>query len=521
MTKEFMQTYQIYLTPLSPIHIGCGEDFEPTNYVIDKNVLYHFDPSNLCLLKEKRDELLNLAKQDDLLKIQKFFKKNVASAKSFSHYLANVANGVADSWEKKIGNVAQYEGSGKGIKEVISALAIERTSYLPYENNAYIPGSSFKGTLVTAFLDLEHKKDGNPRLENKVNLIKKYNGEFKESEFRTVKFGDFIPQKEISSKIYFCINLKKKPNEKGILGKGISLKREAILAGQYRAFQSNLSLWENKYKQKMPYQINRIFDILNKYYVPIFEEECENLISNKVIDRQWVARIRALLNENKTALIRLGKNGADSKILRSKNTAQIKIMLGKGESTKKDRSSTLWLAGNNERQSNDLLPFGWALLEIKDGQENAKLKQWCEQQFDANGVIDKQTLIRQHREEQEQLRKDYEEEIKKIQLTEQQRLAMEREKAELLNSASDNQRLVLEFLDKLENTREKQIDTSGSPLLKEAQSLLSAAVEWSQEEQAFIKEKITFSLLKTKIDFKKKDAERNFKKLVNKLVGTN
>ncbi|AEC18299.1 hypothetical protein UMN179_02286 [Gallibacterium anatis UMN179] len=34
MTKEFMQTYQIYLTPLSPIHIGCGEDFEPTNYVI-------------------------------------------------------------------------------------------------------------------------------------------------------------------------------------------------------------------------------------------------------------------------------------------------------------------------------------------------------------------------------------------------------------------------------------------------------------------------------------------------------
>src|SRR5699024_5863475 len=113
-------------------------------------------------------------------------------------------------------------------------------------------------------------------------------------------------------------------------------------------------------------------------------------------------------------------------------------------------------------------------------------------------VIDKQTLIRQHREEQEQLRKDYEEEIKKIQLAEQQRLAMEREKAELLNSASDNQRLVLEFLDKLENTREKQIDTSGSPLLKEAQSLLSAAVEWSQEEQAFIKEKITFSLLKTK-----------------------
>ena len=47
--KEFMQTHKVYLTPISPIHIGCGEDFEPTNYVIDANVLYHFEPSQLNL----------------------------------------------------------------------------------------------------------------------------------------------------------------------------------------------------------------------------------------------------------------------------------------------------------------------------------------------------------------------------------------------------------------------------------------------------------------------------------------
>ncbi|KGQ68271.1 RAMP superfamily CRISPR-associated protein [Gallibacterium anatis] len=515
MTKEFMQTYQIYLTPLSPIHIGCGEDFEPTNYVIDKNVLYHFDPSNLCLLKEKRDELLNLVKQSDLLRIQRFFKANTKSAVNFSHYFANVATGVASEWENSIGKVDQRKSNGK---EDFNKLAIERTSYLPYENNAYIPGSSFKGALVTAFLDLEHKKAGNPRLENKVNLIKKYKGEFKDSEFRTVKFGDFMPRQEINSKIYCSINIKKEPNEEGILKRGIPLRREAIVSGQYRAFQSDLALWENKYKQTSAYELNEIFDILNAYYIPIFNEECDQLIANGLISRQWFSAVRSLLNSRNIALIRLGKNGADSKILRNKGVAKIKI---NGLSIPQDRSTTLWLAGEYNKQKSDLLPFGWVLLEINQRQENEKLKQWCEQQFDANGVIDKQTLIRQHREEQEQLRKDYEEEIKKIQLTEQQRLAMEREKAELLNAASDNQRLVLEFLDKLENTREKQIDTSGSPLLKEAQSLLSAAVEWSQEEQAFIKEKITFSLLKTKIDFKKKDAEKNFKKLVNKLVGTN
>ncbi|MBD3843458.1 MAG: hypothetical protein IE909_16565, partial [Campylobacterales bacterium] len=31
-----MKTYKLKLTAISPIHIGTGEDYEPTNYVIDK-----------------------------------------------------------------------------------------------------------------------------------------------------------------------------------------------------------------------------------------------------------------------------------------------------------------------------------------------------------------------------------------------------------------------------------------------------------------------------------------------------
>ncbi len=515
MTKEFMHTHQVYLTPLSPIHIGCGEDFEPTNYVIDNQILYHFEPSNLCLVKEKRDELLNLAKQSNLLRIQRFFKANTKSAVNFSHYFANVAIGVVALWENRIGNAAQYENNGK---KMIAELAIERTSYLPYEHNAYIPGSSFKGALATAILDLAHKKSGAPRLERKENLIKKYIGEFKESELRTVKFGDFVPLKEINSKIYFCLNFKKKPTEKGILGRGISLRRETIVSGQYRAFQSDLALWENKHKQTSSYELNEIFDILNAYYVPIFNEECERLIANGLINRQWVSSVQSLLNSKKIALIRLGKNGADSKVLRNAGTAQIKIMQGRGKSTQKDRSTTLWLAGETSQQTNDLLPFGWALLEINHGQENEKLKQWCEQQMLANHIIDKVVLIEKHQADQQKLKQQYEEEQNRIQEREAQRLAEEQAKSQLLSSASENQRLVLEFVEKLQNTTERQIDTSGSPLLKEAQALLASATEWNKTEQQFIKEKIIVDLLKSKIDFKKKDTEKNLKKLLNKLV---
>ena len=48
--KQFMQTHKVYLTPLSPIHIGCGEDFEPTNYVIDGSTLFNFDELDLIML---------------------------------------------------------------------------------------------------------------------------------------------------------------------------------------------------------------------------------------------------------------------------------------------------------------------------------------------------------------------------------------------------------------------------------------------------------------------------------------
>ena len=49
--KRFLTTTRLVLTPLSPIHIGMGEDFEPTGYVIDatEKILYAFDPSSAFL----------------------------------------------------------------------------------------------------------------------------------------------------------------------------------------------------------------------------------------------------------------------------------------------------------------------------------------------------------------------------------------------------------------------------------------------------------------------------------------
>ena len=46
---NFLDTYDLVISTLSPVHVGCGEDYEPTNYVIDDDTLHAFDPSKLMV----------------------------------------------------------------------------------------------------------------------------------------------------------------------------------------------------------------------------------------------------------------------------------------------------------------------------------------------------------------------------------------------------------------------------------------------------------------------------------------
>ena len=95
----------------------------------------------------------------------------------------------------------------------------------------------------------------------------------------------------------------------------------------------------------------------------------------------------------------------------------------------------------------------------------------------------------------------------------------EAEKQALLHSLSNNQRLVMDFVEKVQTTRERQADNTGSTLLKEAQALIESAVEnWDVSDRQFVQAQITLDLLKSKVDFKKKDTEKNLKKSLNKLV---
>ncbi|EGT76791.1 Hypothetical protein GGA_0555 [Haemophilus haemolyticus M21127] len=506
--KKFMQTHQVYLTPLSPVHIGCGEDFEPTNYVIEGETLFNFEPSHLMLNDRERTDLLNAVNRLDLLAIQRFFLNHKDKAIANSGYFVDVSEGLAQDYKNRVGKVSQRENDGN---KVINNLSIERTAFLPLQNLPYIPGSGFKGALATVLLDQAHQAKNNPKVNVKDHgkLLKEYIGDFTESKLRNVKFSDFIPKMLVESKIYYALNFKKKLGKTDGKGRAMALRRECITAGQYRSFQSELTLTESQ----NTFSLIQLIDALKKFYLPVFKKEMELLQSRNLVSSQYVKSLEKLITLPKVSLIRLGKNGADSKTYQGENIAQIKIMGAKGTPPMfKDSSTTVWLAGTSSVQQTDLLPFGWALIEVDPTGENETLKTWCEAQpkskFDRSEI-----LAKREAQKAEQARLQAEAETKR--LAEQQ---AESEKQALLNSLSNNQRLVMDFVEKVQSTLERQADNTGSTLLKEAQALIESAVEnWDISECQFVKAQITIELLKSKIDFRKKDTEKTVKKWLNKL----
>ena len=504
---KFMQTHKVYLTPISPIHIGCGEDFEPTNYVIEQNLLYYFEPSKLNLDPKSTNfrELSALASKGDYEGVKKFFikNKNLILDSQISSYQTLVPTEFKNEWENKF--------------IIQNRLEIERNAYLPSPfNQPYIPSSGLKGAIATAILDYEHKT--NSKIEKEKthkHLLEKHIGLFKDSDLRLVKFADFIPtHKNVLSQVFYAVNFEKFEDDLG----GLSVRRECIIDRQYRSFSCDLTFIQNESFQFI-YLKESIIDRLNTYYLSTFKKEMEILVNRKLVSQKWFDEIIALLNKDNIALIRLGKNGSDSKVYQDKSIVKIKT---KKEHKKYQKtifeilpeSTTIWLAKENNK-SKEQIAFGWALLEFDISSENKPLLNWCNQKSKPSFNKEEFLLIQKNKQQEQKAKKAklQAEEIAK----QQAKLAAEKAKAEMLNSLSDNQRLVMAFVEKLNETRERQADNTGSPLLKEAEALINQATEWDITDRQFVFEQITADFLKSKIDFKKKDTEKNVKKWRNKL----
>ncbi|HWO41202.1 MAG TPA: RAMP superfamily CRISPR-associated protein, partial [Candidatus Eisenbacteria bacterium] len=217
--------YRIFFTPLSPVHIGTGDSYEPTNYVIEDGGLYEFDTGTAMgiLSQQERAELSRITAGQPSSRmvqaIQRFFYDRRSRLLSVAVNRVLVSNGVAALYRDRIGQVAQREARGR---EILNALEVARTAYNPISRQPTLMGSSLKGAIRTALLD----QLNNGRTTPETNGLHPFQGkrdlfrysqprlELERDPMRLVHISDASWRGDPESpaaEVFFAANVKKTP----------------------------------------------------------------------------------------------------------------------------------------------------------------------------------------------------------------------------------------------------------------------------------------------------------------------
>lgn len=310
------------------------------------------------------------------------------------------------------------------------------------------------------------------------------------------------------------------------------------MPGQYRAFSADCVIHDllDAYAAQMPDSdlspkiLQEWAKQNNAYYAGRFVRELQVLLSRKLISDQWFRNMGHLiqglqqdLSSGNIMLMRLGKNtGAESKTL--DKIAKIKINKGKGKSPAYESETyTFWLAADTEGQLQNLLPFGWVIVEISPERENQNLKKWC-QNYEAelkalHGL--KQKVILQRAETQEAKKQALQERMR----IEQERIrremaeqAAQEEKAAQLAAMSEAKRVVTLLLDRLDAIVKKQSIGNGTIFNEIIETYNLALSKWTAEEQKWLASQLNVKKLESKFESLGKK-EKEVKALLRQLRG--
>jgi CRISPR-associated protein Csm5 len=534
-----IKAYKLLLTPLSPVHIGTGESYEPTNYVIEDGVLHEFDTGAVTQIMTSvdRDKLLSITNSkpsaEMIESLQRFFFERRKPLMGQALQRIPVLSGVAGLYDKRIGKTANVESDGK---KVINRLEIDRTGFHPITRLPILYGSSLKGAIRTALLDRINngaplQKVTDPRTyrereENNLQLQQRLfqfrAGKFELDPMRLVQLGDAAWAGEAglpAAEVYLAVNRKKAPvkDEQGRLRKSLAESKdlyqilECVPAWRYRTFTSQINLQsivglDEKQQNKLPadnlrFHINDIAGACNAYYTPILESEANLLRERGYIDDTWDKAVQKLLGAAAKAmqrgeafLLRVGRHsGAESVTLNG--VRNIKINRGKDQQPEWRRETkTLWLAADEIDQATGLLPFGWLLVEVvpfaSEVADWSELKELCEPHLIqarafSKGIAEQQVAFEQARIEADAKKRAEEdrraaEEARLRQIEEERKRKDEAEKGRLA------------ALSPLEQSMEEVLKADTDPGKKDAVKLLEALKKgrWMEDEAHHVAQRI-------------------------------
>ncbi len=394
------KTIFIKIRLLSPLHLGCGEDYEPTGFVIDpeSDELASFSPLQFISRLEagEKEEFSRICARGDigsLLEIYRFMRKH--AGKVDGHRVA-ISPGLKAHYEETLKLSSRKR---REIQQKLNQFRIERTAFQPFDNLPYIPGTAVKGALRTALLNrrkpahrlpVDRGTRAGQKLEKKILRVR---GDFAADPLRLVKISDFFPVGTPRTRIVYAVNRKKKPSkyeasapyqivetvapESEFIGtvtlftpdqpeKDV-VAREQETAGR-RGKKSRLEL------PAIPVTAEELRRTVTAFYRK--ENQRENL-QLKNIGLSGVE----LPGGEELLPLRLGRHsGAECLTIEGYRNIRIK---GKGRDFSfKPEATTLWLAADHKKPAaaETLRPFGWAAAEILEPESWRKLQREAEGQ---------------------------------------------------------------------------------------------------------------------------------------------
>ncbi|HBZ58905.1 MAG TPA: hypothetical protein DEO49_07155, partial [Sutterella sp.] len=287
MAKPFLSNFEIALTPLSPVHIGCGEDYEPTSFVVENGLLYSFASGTVALPEKQRNELRMLvgpAAVEDagISRIARFFDKYKQTFKPFAQSIVPIDSAPLKQFRNLL------EGAKGPDLKTIAQNRIERTSYCIRGGFSmpYLPGSSLKGALHTALFDRIHQAKGTGPIEKKDGGLKLdeilLGGTMNLSPMRLISVSDFMPTSEsVITRITMGRRISKKHPLTEPPEQAIPVAFEVVEKAQYQAFKGSLTLRQSHGLPGEPdpqrsYQtVNDICKDLNRFSLAQFRQSAE------------------------------------------------------------------------------------------------------------------------------------------------------------------------------------------------------------------------------------------------------
>lgn len=343
-----------------PVHLGCGEAYEPMGFAMDEagGRMIVFAPRDFVASLPRNDKAAfsAICKQGtvlSLIKIYRFIRER-------SRLAVGRSIAVPPALLKHYGKTLSINKEAEALRE-LNRFNIERTAYRASDHAPHIPGSAVKGALRTGYLNgLDKMKNLRPRkgrsaardMENHLLSSRKIEND----PFRLVRVSDFIPQGPVRSRIVYAVNEKK--TESKFHARGPYQILEVIEPGAVFTGEITVEPPLRGAPVKEAVDHEKLFRMAEAFFKNEKDREDEELA------RIGIQGSPRLNGKGGTIPIRIGRHsGAESVTV--ERHRDIKIMKGWRERPDyRNHATTLWLAADKpgDYVKRMLRPFGWAEL---------------------------------------------------------------------------------------------------------------------------------------------------------------